>query len=119
MAKKKFNCPAEMTIHLIGGKWKSILLYNLRKSPKRFGELRRLSPGITQSMLAKELKELEASGLVQRFALSRDRLAGVEYSLTSKGESLKPVLYSMIRWGIANQKDYVLGDYGMTAFVKS
>lgn len=116
MGKKKFNCPAEMTIHLIGGKWKVILLYNMRKNPKRFGELRRLSPGITQSMLAKELRELEASGLVKRFALSRERIAGVEYSLTAKGETLKPILYSMIRWGIANQREHVLGDFGMSAF---
>ncbi|WP_081111789.1 winged helix-turn-helix transcriptional regulator [Bdellovibrio bacteriovorus] len=118
MEKRKFNCPAEMTISLIGGKWKAILLYNMRKGSKRFGELKRLSPGITPTTLTKELKELEKSGIVQRFAISKDRLAGVEYSLTPKGESLKPVLYAMIRWGIANQKDYVIGDFGMAVFQK-
>lgn len=118
MEKRKFNCPAEMTIHLMGGKWKAILLYNMRKGPKRFGELRRLSPGITPATLTKELKDLEKSGIVRRFEISRDRLDGVEYSLTSKGESLKPILYSMIRWGIAHQKDYVLGDFGMAIFQK-
>ena len=118
MKKKKFNCPAEMTIQLIGGKWKAILLYNLRKGPKRFGELRRLSPGITQATLTKELRDLEESGILARSPIGRDRLAGVEYSLTEKGHSLKPVLYSMIRWGIAHQRDHVIGDFGMAAFQK-
>ncbi len=117
--KRKFNCPAEMTLHLIGGKWKAILLYNMRRGPKRFGELRRLSPGITQATLTKELRDLEAAGLVNRFVMARDRLAGVEYSLTAKGETLKPILYSMIRWGIAHQKEYVQGDFGMAGFAKA
>ena len=118
MEKRKFNCPAEMTISLMGGKWKAILLYNMRKGPKRFGELKRLSPGITQATLTKELRDLESSGLVKRFAISKDRLGGVEYSLTARGESLKPILYSMIRWGLAHQKEYVVGDFGMAIFQK-
>lgn len=118
MQKRKFNCPAEMTLSLIGGKWKAILLYNLRKGPRRFGELRRLSPGISPATLTKELGALEEAGIVARTLVGRDRLAGVEYSLTAKGESLKPVLYAMIRWGLANQKDYVLGDFGMAVFQK-
>lgn len=119
MTKRRFNCPAEMTIQLIGGKWKAILLYNMRKGARRFGELRRLSPGITQATLTKELRDLEVSGLVRRFAIGRDRLSGVEYSLTEKGESLKPILYAMIRWGIAHQKDYVNGEFGMAGFSRN
>jgi len=46
-------------------------------------------------------------------------LSGVEYSLTEKGESLKPVLYAMIRWGIAHQKDHVAGEFGMAVFQKN
>lgn len=118
MGRRKFNCPGEMTISLIGGKWKLILLYNLRRAPKRFGELKRLSPGISQATLAKELRGLESSGLVKRSVLGRDRLSGVEYTLTSKGESVKPVLHALIRWGLANQKDYVSGDFGMAGFNK-
>ena len=116
--RRKFNCPAEMTISLIGGKWKAILLYNLRKGPKRFGELKRFSPGITQATLTKELRDLESSGIVERNQIGRDRLSGVEYSLTEKGESLKPILYAMIRWGIAHQKDHAVGDFGMAIFQK-
>lgn len=107
-----------MTVALIGGKWKAILLYNLRKGPRRFGDLRRHSPGITQATLTKELRDLEESGIVRRTVIGRDRLSGVEYSLTPKGESLKPILYSMIRWGIAHQKEHAIGDFGMAAFAK-
>lgn len=116
MTKRKYNCPAEMTVALVGGKWKAILLYNLRRGPKRFGELRRLSPGISQAVLTKELKDLEGAGLVSRFAIARERTAGVEYSLTARGESLRPVLNAMIRWGIAHQREYALGDFGMASF---
>lgn len=105
-----------MTVHLIGGKWKAILLYNLRRGPLRFGELRRRSPGITRTTLTLQLRELEQSGIVRRSVIGRDKLSGVEYALTAKGESLKPVLYAMIRWGIANQGDHVLGDFGMSPF---
>jgi DNA-binding HxlR family transcriptional regulator len=108
-----------MTISLIGGKWKAILIYNLRKGSKRFGELRRLSPGITQATLTQQLRELEKSGLVSRKAIGRDRLAGVEYSLTERGESLKPVIHAMIRWGVAHQKEYAAGEFGMAAFKTS
>lgn len=118
MLKRKFNCPAELTVLLIGGKWKAILLYNLRRGPLRFGELQRRSPGITRAILTLQLRELVRNGLVHRAAIGRDPLSGVEYSLTPKGESLKPVLHSMIRWGIANQRDYVVGDFGMAAFQK-
>lgn len=116
--KKKYNCPAEMTIDLIGGKWKVILLYNLRKSARRFGEIKRLSPGITAATLSQHLKELERDGLVRRRMIGDDALGGVEYQLTAKGESLKPILYAMIRWGIAHQKEYALGDFGMAVFQK-
>ncbi|WP_413561222.1 winged helix-turn-helix transcriptional regulator [Bdellovibrio sp. HCB209] len=111
--KRKFNCPAELTATLLQGKWKVILLYNLRKSPKRFGELRRLTPGITQATLTKQLKEMEAAGLVSRSVLGKEKISGVEYELTPQGAELKPVLYAMIRWGLAHQKDYVSGPFVM------
>jgi DNA-binding HxlR family transcriptional regulator len=116
--KKKFNCPAEMTVSLIGGKWKAILLYNLRKGPKRFGDLRRLSPGITAGTLTTQLRELEKAELVKRAEIGGNRLEGVEYRMTPKGESLKPVLYAMIRWGITHSKEYAIGDFGMAVFQK-
>jgi DNA-binding HxlR family transcriptional regulator len=118
MKKKKFNCPAEMTIQLIGGKWKAILLYNLRKGPRRFGELRRVSPGISTATLASQLKQLESVGFVKRCVVSPLPSLAVEYSLTERGESLRSILNSMIRWGVSHQKDYALGDFGMAVFQK-
>ncbi len=118
MKKRKFNCPAELTLHLIGGKWRAILLYNLRKGPRRFGELRRLSPGISQATLTAQLKDLESSGIIEREELRPAPHLAVQYKLTEKGDSLKPALYALIRWGIAHQKDYVLGDFGMAVFQK-
>jgi len=118
MTKAKFNCPAEMTVALIGGKWKAILLYNLRKGPQRFGVLKRLSPGITPATLTRQLRELEDAQLVSRSGVGADRLAGVAYSLTDRGESLRPVLNTMIRWGVEHQKEYAIGDFGMAIFQK-
>lgn len=111
--KMKYNCPAEMTMSLLGGKWKVILVYNLRKGPKRFGELKRLSPGITASTLTQQLREMEDMQFVSRNAVGKDKLEGVEYALTEKGESLKPILKALIRWGLDNQKDYAAGEFRM------
>lgn len=114
--KKTFNCPAELTVSLIGGKWKSILIYNLRRGPRRFGDLKRRSPGITPATLAQQLRELEASGLVARKQVGKDRIDGVSYALTAKGQSLKPIIYAMARWGLANRVDHALGEFRMEAF---
>lgn len=111
--KSKFNCPAEMTLSLIAGKWKAVLIYNLRKGSKRFGELKRLSPGITAATLAQQLREMEDTGLVARSQIGREKLLGVEYALTERGQSLRPVLNALIRWGLENQREYVIGDFRM------
>lgn len=111
--KMKYNCPAEMTMTLLGGKWKVVLLYNLRRGPKRFGELKRLSPGITASTLTQQLREMEEMQFVSRSNVGKEKLEGVEYALTEKGESLKPVLKALIRWGLDNQKEYAAGEFRM------
>ncbi|MBL7558117.1 MAG: helix-turn-helix transcriptional regulator [Bdellovibrionaceae bacterium] len=111
MKKKHFNCPAELTAKLIGGTWKSSLLYHLRKTPKRFGELRRLSPGLSQSTLSRELRDFEKNGIISKTKIGKEPYNGTEYALTEKGQTLKPILNAMIRWGLENQKDFVLGDF--------
>lgn len=116
--KSKFNCPAEMTMSLIDGKWKIILIYNLRKGALRFGELKRLSPGITSKTLSLQLRELENSALISRSLLGKDRLNGVTYSLTEKGQAIKPILRALIRWGLDHQTDYAHGDFTMIEFKK-
>ena len=116
MKKQSYNCPGELTAALIGGKWKIILLYNLRRGPLRFGELKRRSPGITPATLTGQLRQLEAAHLIARSWIGRERTAGVEYALTERGLSLRPVISTLIRWGLKNQAEYVAGEFGMAGF---
>lgn len=91
------GCPVEATLDLIDGKWKGVILFHLQGGRLRFGELRRLMPGITQRMLTKQLRALEEDGLVLRevFAEVPPR---VEYELSELGESLRPVIDALRRW---------------------
>lgn len=93
-----YNCPVEATIDVAGGKWKPIIVYHLLSGTKRFGELRRMSGGVTQRSLTLQLRELELNGIVHRevFAEVPPR---VEYSLTEFGKTLAPVLRAMKEWG--------------------
>lgn len=94
-------CPVEATLNVIGGRWKALILYHLSLGTRRFNELRRLIPSVTQRMLTAHLRELEADGVVRRevFPVVPPR---VEYSLTNKGRSLSPILNSMAVWGRAH-----------------
>ena len=91
-------CPVEITMGLIGDKWKILIIRDLLTGTKRFGELRKSLTGISQKVLTNNLRDMEKSGLVHRevFAEVPPR---VEYSLTDTGWSLKPVLDSMGQWG--------------------
>ena len=95
---KEYNCPVEATLDIIGGKWKVLILWHLKEDIRRFGELKRLIPGITQKMLTQQLRELEADGLVNRKVYAQVP-PKVEYSLTKDGESLKPILELTCDWG--------------------
>ncbi len=91
-------CPVSYAMSLIGGKWKCIILYHLVINPRRFGELRRAIPQITQRMLTLALRELEMDGLVNR-QVHQVVPPHVEYSLTVTGNNLLPVLTSLSDWG--------------------
>ena len=93
-----FNCAVEAALEAIGGKWKGIILYHLDET-KRFNELHRLLPGITQRMLTKQLRELERDGIVQRTVYA-EVPPRVEYNLTEFGKTLKPVLEALEKWGL-------------------
>ncbi|WP_373233247.1 winged helix-turn-helix transcriptional regulator [Cohnella sp.] len=93
------NCEKELTLAVIGGKWKLIILWHLGlEGTKRFSELKKLIPHITQKMLTNQLRELEEDQLIFRkvYPVVPPR---VEYSLTEHGESLMPVLKMMYNWG--------------------
>ncbi|WP_426452427.1 winged helix-turn-helix transcriptional regulator [Paenibacillus sp. S-38] len=91
-------CPVETTLDVIGGKWKAIILFHLIDGPKRFSEFRRLYPGLTQFMLTLQLRELERDGMIHR-EVYKQVPPKVEYSLTEFGETLKPIILDMKKWG--------------------
>jgi DNA-binding HxlR family transcriptional regulator len=98
---KKFNCPVERTIDVIGGKWKSVILWNLRSEPRRFTELRKLIPNVTVRMLTNQLRELEQDGVISRTVFA-EVPPKVEYALTDLGKSLRPILDALSLWGRKN-----------------
>lgn len=92
------NSPIAVTLRVIGGKWKPLILWLLKDKTLRFSELFRQSEGITQKMLTQQLREMEADGLVKR-KIFPEIPPRVEYSLTEYGATLFPVLESMCAWG--------------------
>ena len=98
MKKDLPACPVEITMGLIGEKWKVLIIRDLLTGKKRFGELKKSVTGITQKVLTNNLRQMEASGLVKRKVYA-EVPPRVEYSLTETGLSLKPVLDSMFEWG--------------------
>jgi DNA-binding HxlR family transcriptional regulator/CheY-like chemotaxis protein len=106
--EKKYGCPVEVTVKAIGGKWKSTILWWLRQSAKRPGELMQLIPGITQKVLTRQLRELEADGLINR-EVYRETPPRVEYSLTRQGETLNTITELMCDWGKAKLPGFHFG----------
>lgn len=101
--KKHTSCPIEQLLVLIGGKWKPVILWWLLQSdaPVRFNVLKKKMDGVTQKILAEQLRELERDGIVRR-EMFREMPVRVEYSLTSFGTKLGPVLRSLDSWARAN-----------------
>src|SRR4051794_4765396 len=98
---KQIGCPTETTLDLISGRWKVLVIYWLLQGPRRFNQLQRELGGITHRTLARQLKEMEASGLLLRqdFGENPPR---VEYRLTPLGRSLEPVLMAMQDWALSH-----------------
>ena len=97
------TCPVTYTIDKIGGRWKPLILYNLRGEKKRYRELKRLIPDITEKMLIQHLKELEQDQLILRESLPVVP-PHVKYSLTRAGKDMEPILNAMAAWGLKNNK---------------
>ncbi|HXJ14638.1 MAG TPA: helix-turn-helix domain-containing protein [Candidatus Limnocylindrales bacterium] len=102
----EFYCPVKLTADIIGGKWKPLILFYLEPGPQRFSQLQRFIPNSTKKMLTKHLRELERDGLIHRkvFVQVPPR---VEYSLTTHGQSLKPILRLMSAWGEKHRRRYL------------
>ncbi|MGK6310802.1 winged helix-turn-helix transcriptional regulator [Variovorax sp. DT-64] len=98
MADKPYGCGIGPAFEVIGGKWKATVLWEMQTQPRRFGELRRLMAGISERMLAQQLRELESAGLIERRVLHVVP-AHVEYSATAWGRSLNAALGPLADWG--------------------
>ncbi|MDB5156770.1 MAG: transcriptional regulator [Mucilaginibacter sp.] len=98
----QLHCPVTYVMNKIGGHWKPIILYQLVNGPKRYSELRRAIPPITEKMLIQHLKQMEADNLVIRKAEAVVP-PYVTYKLSEAGEELTPVMTAMVDWAV---KDY-------------
>jgi DNA-binding HxlR family transcriptional regulator len=102
------ECPVEYALEAIGGKWKCVILWHVRNRVRRFGELKRLIPGVTQKMLTAQLRELERDGLISR-KVYPEVPPKVEYSITEYGKSLSPMLQLMCKWGLEHRRNHPVG----------
>lgn len=94
-----YHCPMDITMSLIGGKWKASILWYLRDGALRFTALRKLMPEITEKMLSIQLKQLEEDGLIGKEVFGIKPPVRVEYSLSATGATLLPALKAISRWG--------------------
>lgn len=93
-----FYCPVDLTLHIIGGRWKGLVIWNLRNGTKRFGELKKSLVIINDKMLSQVLRDLEESGVVLR-VVHQVVPPKVEYSLTEAGKTLLPIMQMMSEYG--------------------
>lgn len=98
-----YSCAVEAALDVIGSKWKGVILYHLLDGTKRFNELRRLIPSVTQRMLTLQLRELERDEVITRKVYA-EVPPKVEYSLTPFGKELKPALFKLREWGTVIMK---------------
>lgn len=96
---KEYPCGTSLTMRYIGGKWKAVILIQLTEK-KRYSELRKALPMVTERTISLQLKELEADGLISRKVYTSKPPLKVEYSLTEFGKTLIPLLQAMAQWGI-------------------
>lgn len=102
--QKYGGCPVSATLKVIGGKWKPLILYFVSVDVNRFGQLQRMMPGCSKRMMTTQLRELEADGIINRKVYA-EVPPKVQYSLTAKGERLRPLFNMLSKWGIENILD--------------
>ncbi|MFC5703323.1 winged helix-turn-helix transcriptional regulator [Cohnella faecalis] len=99
MSLNYVKCPVELAVDVLSGKWKVLALWYLQDQRRRFNELQRLMPGVSQKMLTQQLRELEKDGIIGR-QIFDENPPRVEYYLTERGEAVKPILSSLFTWGL-------------------
>ncbi|WP_057935642.1 winged helix-turn-helix transcriptional regulator [Algoriphagus resistens] len=102
---KNYPCTVSLTMDLVGGKWKAVILYHLKDEAKRYNELRKEMPTITEMTLSLQLKKLENDGLVARKVYGKKPPVKVVYSLTDFGKTLAPILEAITQWGNQTVKE--------------
>ena len=102
----EYPCCTSLTMGIIGGKWKTVILYHLMSNKLRYNELRKSMPTVTERTLSLQLKALEEDGLINRMVYTSKPPLKVEYSLTELGKTLIPLVQSIADWG-----DYVVENY--------
>lgn len=105
---KAYPCCTSLTMGIIGGKWKTVILYYLIEGPLRYNELRKKLAGVTERTLSLQLKKLEEDGVIQRKVDGVKPPIKVEYSLTDFGKTVIPLLHAIAEWGesvVKNQLD--------------
>lgn len=102
----KYPCCASLTMGIIGGKWKTVILYYLMNDTLRYNELRKSMPTVTERTLSLQLKALEEDGLISRKVYTSKPPLKVEYALTDFGKTLIPIIQSIADWG-----DFVIENY--------
>jgi DNA-binding HxlR family transcriptional regulator len=93
-----FYCPVDLTLHVVGGRWKGLVLWNLRNGALRYGEIKKTLVTINDKMLAQVLRDLEENGIIDR-KVYEVVPPKVEYSLTKEGKKLMPIMQAMSEWG--------------------
>ncbi len=114
MSDPDFRCGVEVTLAVMSGKWKGLVLWHLRLKTLRFSQLQRRLKSVTQKMLTQQLRELEANGLIHR-QIYAEVPPRVEYSLTDAGRTIVPILELMCQWG----QDYLQKTEGINLTLKT
>ena len=103
---KEYPCCTSLTMGIIGGKWKTVILFHLMEETLRYNELRKQMPTVTERTLSLQLKTLEEDGVIKRKVYTSKPPLKVEYSLTDFGKTLIPVIESIVAWGDSVTETY-------------
>jgi DNA-binding HxlR family transcriptional regulator len=96
--KTNFGCPVQGTINVLSGKWKVLVVWHLGFMPRRFAEMRKLLPGVSEKVLTAQLRQLEKDGVIQR-NIKTSIPPQVSYRLTKAGDELIPMMTELCHWG--------------------